>query len=71
MIFSKFFIVFITMSNLNKMRKSRGRFFGLYTKNGHVINAQFRHESPNYVTVYDRNNHVERRVAKNNILAVR
>jgi hypothetical protein len=55
---------------LNKIRNSKGRFFGLYTSQGDVINAQFVNESDAYVTVYDRNNFSNRKLAKTSIDSV-
>jgi hypothetical protein len=58
-------------TNQNKivkaMRNSRGRFFGLTTKTGDSINAQFVSESPSYVTVYDRNRYANRKLAKTSL----
>jgi hypothetical protein len=58
-------------TNQNKivkaMRNSRGRFFGLTTKTGDSINAQFVSESPSYVTVYDRNRYTNRKLAKTSL----
>ena len=59
----------------NKMmgiiRSSKGRFFGLYTKAGEAINAQFLSETPSYITVYDRNNKDKRKLAKTSVSGVR
>jgi hypothetical protein len=52
------------------IRNSRGRFFGLRTKNGDSINAQLVSESPNYVTVYDRNRYETRKLAKSSLSGV-
>jgi hypothetical protein len=49
------------------IRNSKGRFFGLYTKGGESINAQFVSESPYYVTVYDRNAKTKRKIAKKSL----
>ena len=46
---------------------SKGRFFGLYTKAGEALNAQFVSESPQYVTVYDRNSKDKRKLAKSSL----
>ena len=51
-------------SALRTIRASRGRFFGLYTTQGGVINAQFVDETPNYIRVYDRNNFEMLQLAK-------
>ena len=50
---------------------TKGRFFGLYTKNGESVNAQFVSESPSYVTVYDRNRSVNRKFAKTSLTGFR
>ena len=56
---------------MKAIRSSKGRFFGLYTKAGESINAQFISESPSYVTVFDRNNRVNRKFAKTSLSALR
>ena len=55
------------ISALNAIRNSKGRFFGLHTKQGETINAQFRGETDAYVKVYDRNNYRTRLIAKSSI----
>ena len=55
---------------LNMIRNSKGRFFGLKTTAGEVLNAQFRGESDSYVRVYDRNNRENRKFAKTSIASV-
>tara|TARA_Y100001949_G_scaffold92462_1_gene78158 strand:- start:326 stop:604 length:279 start_codon:yes stop_codon:yes gene_type:complete len=57
-------------SALKAIRASRGRFFGLYTTQGGVMNAQFVDESPNYIWVYDRNNFETRQLAKSSVASV-
>lgn len=52
---------------VTKIRGSRGRFFGLYTKQGSVFNAQFVDETPCYITFWDRNGGRYRKVAKSSI----
>lgn len=47
-----------------------GRFFGLHTKAGEAINAQVVSVTPQFVTVYDRNNQRNRKVAKSSISAI-
>jgi hypothetical protein len=42
-------------SALKSITNSKGRFFGLYTNQGSVHNAQFIGQTDNYITVYDRN----------------
>jgi len=63
------------MSKTNKImkavRSSKGRFFGLYTNNGEAINAQFVSESPMYITVYDRNSHANRKLAKKSLYGIK
>jgi len=56
---------------ISAIRNTKGRFFGLYTSNGEVLNAQLKSETSNYVNVYDRNAGVNRKFAKNNIAGVR
>ena len=55
---------------INEIRNSRGRFFGLYTKNYPAINAQFQGETPSYVMVFDRNSRKNRKLAKSSIVGV-
>ncbi len=57
-------------SAVNAIRQSKGRFFGLYTTQGDVMNAQFQSESPFYITVYDRNGGYTRKLAKSSIQTV-
>lgn len=52
---------------LNAIRNSKGRFFGLYTTSGEVMNAQFLGESDSYIRVFDRNNREDRKLAKTSI----
>jgi hypothetical protein len=56
---------------MGAIRQSKGRFFGLYTKQGESINARFVNETPSYVSIYDRNNNYERRLAKSSVIGVR
>lgn len=56
---------------LKRIRQTKGQFFGLYTKQGNVINAKFLRETPNYINVYDRNNACERKLAKTSLRGVR
>lgn len=55
---------------LNAIRQSKGRFFGLYTTSGEVMNAQFLNETDSYIRVYDRNNQRQRKLAKTSIKQV-
>ena len=52
---------------LNVIRSTRGRFFGLQTKQGEILNAQFRGETESYIRVFDRNNGSLRRFAKTSL----
>tara|TARA_R110000772_G_scaffold117012_3_gene222314 strand:+ start:1587 stop:1814 length:228 start_codon:yes stop_codon:yes gene_type:complete len=52
---------------MKAIRSSKGRFFGLYTKAGEALNAQFVSESSQYVTVYDRNAKDRRKFAKTSL----
>jgi len=52
---------------LNAIRNSKGRFFGLYTTQGAVINAQFLGETDSYIRVFDRNKRVDRTLAKSSV----
>lgn len=55
------------ISALNAIRQSKGRFFGLYTTRGEVMNARFLGETDSYIRVFDRNNGVDRKLAKTSI----
>jgi hypothetical protein len=57
-------------NNVNKIVNSKGRFFGLTTGDGRVMNAQFRGETPSYIKVWDRNANNEVKLAKTNIVKV-
>jgi hypothetical protein len=46
---------------------SRGRFFGLTTRQGETLNAQFVRETPQYVVVRDRNSRQVRKFAKSSL----
>ena len=46
---------------------SRGRFFGLTTRQGETLNAQFVRETPHYVVVRDRNAQKTRKFAKSSL----
>lgn len=45
----------------------RGRFFGLKTTKGEVLNAQLVRETPKYIEVWDRNTYNYRLFAKTSI----
>lgn len=46
---------------------SKGRFFGLTTRQGETLNAQFVRETPRYVVVRDRNARQTRKFAKTSL----
>jgi hypothetical protein len=46
---------------------SGGRFFGLTTRQGETLNAQFVRETPRYVVVRDRNAQENRKFAKTSL----
>ena len=52
---------------VNAMSVSRGRFFGMTTKQGETLNAQFVNETPRYVVVRDRNAKEIRKFAKTSL----
>ena len=54
-------------SPISLIRKSKGRFFGLTTKDGRTYNAQLRRETPYYVRFWDRNHDRQVTVAKKNL----
>ncbi len=54
----------------NAIRESKGRFFGLYTKQGDCFSAQFSSESPSYITLYDRKRRASRKIAKSSVVGV-
>ena len=56
---------------LNAIRESKGRFFGIYTKQGESINAQLSSESPSYMVIFDRNKKVHRRLAKTSLMGIK
>jgi hypothetical protein len=58
------------MSALKAIRATKGRFFGLKTVQGEVYNAQFLGETNNYITIFDRNNRSNRRLAKTSLASV-
>jgi hypothetical protein len=59
------------MNKTNRIVKaisaSKGRFFGLTTRQGETLNAQFVRETPKYVVVRDRNASVMRKFAKTSL----
>lgn len=52
------------MSKINVIEKSRGRYFGLSTKQGGTMNARFIGSTDKYIRVYDRNDKREVKLAK-------
>jgi hypothetical protein len=56
---------------LTAIRNSKGRFFGLYTKQGESLNAQLQSETDKTIVVYDRNYNQTRRFSKTSITGVR
>jgi hypothetical protein len=54
----------------NIIRNSSGRFFGLETTNGSVLNARFVKETPTYFVVHDRNSDETRHIAKSKVSSV-
>ena len=61
------------MSNsiLKAIRNSKGRFFGLYTKQGESLNARLESETDQTIVIYDRNFNRTRRFSKSSIAGVR
>lgn len=62
------------MNKTNRIVKaisaSKGRFFGLTTRQGETLNAQFVRETTKYVVVRDRNASVMRKFAKTSLQAL-
>ena len=56
---------------LTAIRNTKGRFFGLYTKQGESLNAQLQSETDKTIVVYDRNYNRTRRFSKTSITGVR
>jgi hypothetical protein len=61
----------MSKSVLKAIRNSKGRFFGLYTKQGESLNAQLQSETNQTIVVYDRNFKRSRRFSKTSITGVR
>jgi hypothetical protein len=57
-------------SSLKSIRNSKGRFFGLYTRQGKTYNAQFVNETDSYITIRDRNANRKVKLAKTSIESV-
>jgi hypothetical protein len=58
------------MKKIDVIEKSRGRFFGLKTKQGNVLNARYVSSSDKYLTVFDRNEQEEIKLAKKSVKSV-
>lgn len=56
-----------TVNLFTRIANSKGRFFGLYLKNGEKLNAQYRNQTNSYLTVYDRNSKVMRKFRKTSV----
>jgi hypothetical protein len=56
-----------TNSIVKAINSSKGRFFGLTTRQGETINAQFVRETARYVIVRDRNASEMRKFAKTSL----
>lgn len=56
-----------TPSLFERLTNTKGRFFGLYLKNGERINAQYRSQSDRYLMVFDRNKVRNRRILKTEV----
>ena len=56
---------------MKAIRSSKGRYFGLYTKSGKAINAQFVSETASYINVYDRNSGSRTKLAKTSVTGIR
>ena len=55
-------------SNLiENITNTKGRFFGLYLRNGEVLNAQYRSQTNSYITVYDRAAKTMRKLRKSSV----
>jgi hypothetical protein len=54
----------VNLRVMKAIRNSKGRFFGLYTKQGESLNAQLQSETDQTIVVYDRNFNRTRRFSK-------
>ena len=61
----------VNMRVMKAIRDSKGRFFGLYTKQGESLNAELESETDQTIVVYDRNFNRTRRFSKASISGVR
>lgn len=59
-----------TANLINNIVNTKGRFFGLYLRNGEVLNAQYRSQTNSYITVYDRTARSVRKVRKSSVASV-
>ena len=55
----------------SEISQSRGRFFGLRTKQGGIYNAQFLSASPYYLRFFDRNARRVRKIAKTSLAGIK
>jgi hypothetical protein len=56
-----------TTNMFARIANSKGRFFGLYLKNGETLNAQYRNQTDAYLTVYDRTSKMTRKFRKTSV----
>ncbi len=54
----------------NTLQETSGRFFGLYTSDGKVYNAQLRKINPKKITLWDRNRKTLCTVSKRSVCGV-
>ena len=56
-----------TTNLIQDIANTKGRFFGLYLRNGEVLNAQYRSQTDSYITVYDRSARSVRKLRKTSV----
>lgn len=56
-----------TNNVIENITNTKGRFFGLYLRNGEVLNAQYRSQTNSYITVYDRAAKTMRKLRKSSV----
>ena len=56
-----------TTNLIESITNTKGRFFGLYLRNGEVLNAQYRSQTNSYITVYDRVAKTTRKLRKSSV----
>lgn len=56
-----------TTNLIQDIANTKGRFFGLYLRNGEVLNAQYRSQTNSYITVYDRSLRTVRKLRKTSV----